>query len=53
MSEKGNLRSDPVNVGLSGRDYEVDKASGLYRLKKFDPGENWTFKVRSPLTEPE
>jgi len=42
----------PVKVGLLGADFEVDQASGLYRLKKIYPGENWDSQVRSPLTEP-
>ncbi len=42
----------PVKVGLLGADFEVDQASGMYRLKKIYPGENWDSQVRSPLTEP-
>jgi len=42
----------PVHVGLLGTDYEVDAASGLYRIKKIYPGENWDAHARSPLTEP-
>jgi tricorn protease len=42
----------PVNVGQLGADYEVDAASGIYRIKKIYPGENWDAHVRSPLTEP-
>jgi tricorn protease len=42
----------PVNVGLLGVDYELDQASGRYRLKKIYPGENWNPELRSPLTEP-
>ncbi|MFY9905648.1 MAG: PDZ domain-containing protein [Terriglobales bacterium] len=42
----------PVNVGQLGADYEVDGASGMYRIKKIYPGENWDAHVRSPLTEP-
>jgi tricorn protease len=42
----------PVNVGLLGADYEVDAASGIYRIKKIFPGENWDAHTRSPLTEP-
>jgi len=42
----------PVNVGLLGADYEVDAASGMYRIKKIFPGENWDAHSRSPLTEP-
>jgi tricorn protease len=42
----------PVNVGLLGADYDVDTASGVYRIKKIFTGENWDARVRSPLTEP-
>jgi len=42
----------PVNLGLLGVDYELDAASGLYRIKKIYPGENWDAGLRSPLTEP-
>ncbi len=42
----------PVNVGLLGADYEVDAASGMYRIKKIYSGENWDAHARSPLTEP-
>ena len=42
----------PVNIGLLGVDFEVDKASGIYRIKKIYPGENWDHDLRSPLTEP-
>jgi len=41
-----------VKVGLLGADFEVDQASGTYRIKKIYPGENWDPEVRSPLTEP-
>ena len=41
-----------VNVGLLGADYEVDSASGMYRIKKVFSGENWDAHTRSPLTEP-
>jgi tricorn protease len=42
----------PVNVGLLGVDFELDQASGMYRIKKIYPGENWDPEMRSPLTEP-
>lgn len=42
----------PVNVGLLGADYEVDPASGMFRVKKIFSGENWDAHTRSPLTEP-
>jgi len=42
----------PVNVGLLGADYDLDGASGVYRIKKIFSGENWDARTRSPLTEP-
>ncbi len=42
----------PVNVGLLGADFELDQASGFYRIKKIYPGQNWDQSLRSPLTEP-
>ena len=42
----------PVNVGLLGADFELDPASGRYRIRKIYPGENWDARLRSPLTEP-
>jgi tricorn protease len=41
-----------VSEGLLGVDYELDRASGTYRLKKIYPGENWDAQAVSPLTEP-
>jgi tricorn protease len=43
---------DTVNVGLLGADLEPDAKSGMYRLAKIYPGENWNGDLRSPLTEP-
>jgi tricorn protease len=42
----------PVNVGMLGTDFEADPASGMYRIRKIFPGENWDAHARSPLTEP-
>lgn len=41
-----------VNVGLLGADFEADPKSGMYRISKIYPGENWNNELRSPLTEP-
>ncbi len=43
---------DAVNVGLLGADLEPDANSGLYRIARIYPGENWNPNLRSPLTEP-
>jgi tricorn protease len=49
----GDYPSVPaVTVGLLGADFEVDSASGRYRIQKIYPGENWDSSLRSPLTEP-
>ncbi len=42
----------PVNMGLLGADFQADPQSGLYRIAKIYPGENWNRNRRSPLTEP-
>ena len=42
----------PVNVGLLGVDFDLDSATGIYRIKKIYRGENWDQSLRSPLTEP-
>ena len=41
-----------VNVGLVGADFRLDPSSGMYRIQKIYPGENWDSSLRSPLTEP-
>jgi tricorn protease len=43
---------DGVNVGLLGADFAPDTGSGVYRIAKIYPGENWNGNLRSPLTEP-
>ena len=43
---------DAVNVGLLGADLAPDPGSGMYRIAKIYPGENWNGNLRSPLTEP-
>ena len=41
-----------VPIGLLGADYELDKASGRYRIGRVLLGQNWIDSRRSPLTEP-
>ncbi len=49
----GDMEKVPdVGIGLLGIDLELDKASGMYKIKKVLKGENWDEKLRSPLTEP-
>jgi tricorn protease len=45
-------RTEPVNIGLLGADFEPDKTAGFYRFKKIYKGENWEDDRRAPLTEP-
>jgi len=41
-----------VSVGLLGCDFELDKKSGLYKIKKIYKGRNWDKRYVSPLTLP-
>ncbi|MBI1850638.1 MAG: PD40 domain-containing protein [Planctomycetes bacterium] len=43
---------DRVGTGLLGIDWELDRASGRYRVKRVVDGQNWIDARRSPLTEP-
>ena len=45
-------RTEAINVGLLGADFEPDKKTGFYRFKKIYRGENWEKHRRAPLTEP-
>lgn len=40
-----------VNVGMLGAQFEKDKDTGFYRIKKILKGQNWDKSLRSPLTE--
>lgn len=42
---------DKPHVGLLGADFELDTASGRYRIARVFPGENDEPRYRSPLTE--
>ncbi len=42
----------PVNVGMLGVDFELDAASGRYKIAHILPGDNWDHSLRSPLTQP-
>jgi tricorn protease len=42
---------DKPHVGLLGADFELDAASGRYRIADVFPGENDEKRYRSPLTE--
>ncbi|MDQ1266971.1 MAG: tricorn protease [Bacteroidota bacterium] len=43
---------ESVPIGLLGIDFELDKASGFYKITKIYQGRNWEEKTRSPFTEP-
>lgn len=43
---------ETVKIGLLGAEFELDQASGYYRIKRIYEGENWNPARRSPLTEP-
>jgi tricorn protease len=45
-------KTQPVDVGLLGADFEPDKSTGYYRFKKIYQGENWKEDRRAPLTDP-
>ncbi len=41
-----------VPIALLGVDYQLDAASGRYRIQRILTGQNWVDARRSPLTEP-
>jgi len=45
-------RTKRVSVGLLGCDFQLDKKTGLYRIKKIYKGRNWDKRYISPLTLP-
>lgn len=45
-------RSDTVNIGLLGADWEVDSASRRYRLARILRTPDWTLDVIPPLARP-
>src|SRR6266571_7534727 len=42
----------PVEAGLLGADYDLDRASGLYRFKRIFRERDWNSSVTAPLAEP-
>ncbi len=42
---------EKTQIGLLGAEFERDKKSGYYRIKKILKGQNWDKNLRSPLTE--
>jgi tricorn protease len=45
-------KAKSVPIALLGCDYQVDPATGRYRIRRILLGENWVDSRRSPLTEP-
>ncbi len=45
-------RSDPVNVGMLGADYTVDKQNNLYRFSKIYREKDWSREAWPPLAKP-
>ncbi len=46
-------RAETINVGLLGCDFELDRTTGLYRIKKIYQGAPWDAPdARSPLRRP-
>jgi tricorn protease len=43
---------EPVKTGLLGAEFELDEATGYYKIGRIYEGENWKTDRRSPLTEP-
>lgn len=43
---------EQVTIAYLGAEYQLDKASGFYKITKIFNGRNWEEKTRSPLTEP-
>ena len=44
-------KPERIKTGLLGARLSRDEATGYFRIDEILPGENWTKKVRSPLTE--
>ncbi len=45
-------RADPVNIGMLGADYSVDKQNNLYRFAKIFREEDWSREAWPPLAKP-
>jgi len=45
-------RTDPVNIGMLGADYSIDKQNNLYRFKKIFVEKDWSREAWPPLAKP-
>jgi tricorn protease len=45
-------RTDPVNVGMLGADYSIDKQTNLYRFTKIYREKDWSREAWPPLAKP-
>lgn len=45
-------RADPVNVGMLGADYSIDKQNNLYRFTKIYREKDWSREAYPPLAKP-
>lgn len=49
----GEMKLAPrIKTGLLGAEISRDVKSGFFRIERILPGESWSRKLRSPLTEP-
>jgi tricorn protease len=45
-------RAEPVNIGMLGADYSIDKQSNLYRFTKIYREKDWSREAWPPLAKP-
>lgn len=45
-------RTEPVNIGMLGADYSIDKQNNLYRFKKIFREKDWSRDAWPPLAKP-
>lgn len=48
----GKRRMEPVNIGMLGADYSIDKQNNLYRFKKIYREKDWSREAYPPLAKP-
>lgn len=45
-------RAEPVNIGMLGADYSIDRQNNLYRFKKIFVEKDWSREAWPPLAKP-
>ncbi len=45
-------RTEPVNIGMLGADYSIDRQNNLYRFKKIYGEKDWSREAWPPLAKP-